>query len=64
MIRVSILGATGYTGMELVRILLRHSRVKLTSLTSRQDEPPAIENLVPEISRTSALRLQIGRAHV
>ena len=34
MVKVSIAGATGYTGFELIRILLRHSEVKLVSLTS------------------------------
>lgn len=36
MIQVAIVGATGYTGMELVRILSRHPQVQLTVLTSRQ----------------------------
>src|SRR4051794_13563554 len=34
MIRVSIIGATGYTGGELLRYLIRHPDVKLTHLTS------------------------------
>jgi len=34
MIRVSIIGATGYTGGELLRYLLRHPEVKLARLTS------------------------------
>jgi N-acetyl-gamma-glutamyl-phosphate reductase len=34
MIRVSIIGATGYTGGELLRYLLRHPEVKLAHLTS------------------------------
>jgi N-acetyl-gamma-glutamyl-phosphate reductase len=34
MIRVSIIGATGYTGGELLRYLLRHPEVKLSHLTS------------------------------
>src|SRR3954469_6432375 len=34
MIRVSVIGATGYTGGELLRYLLRHPEVKLAHLTS------------------------------
>src|SRR5579863_5835762 len=34
MIRVSIIGASGYTGGELLRILVRHPEVKLTHVTS------------------------------
>ena len=36
MIRVAIIGATGYAGAELVRILSAHPEVELTVLTSRQ----------------------------
>lgn len=35
MIKVAVIGATGYTGAELVRILSRHQEVKLVALTSR-----------------------------
>jgi N-acetyl-gamma-glutamyl-phosphate reductase len=36
MIRVAIVGATGYAGAELVRILAGHPQVELSILTSRQ----------------------------
>ena len=36
MTRVAVIGATGYAGAELVRILSGHPEVKLTVLTSRQ----------------------------
>ncbi len=35
MLRVSIVGATGYSGVELVRILLDHPKVELADLVSR-----------------------------
>ena len=34
MLRVSVLGATGYTGAELVKILIRHPEVEIACLTS------------------------------
>lgn len=37
MIRVGILGATGYTALETIKILLRHPKVKITAVTSRQE---------------------------
>jgi N-acetyl-gamma-glutamyl-phosphate reductase len=39
--RVAIFGATGYTGFELIRLLLGHPRAKITVLTSEQysDQP-------------------------
>ncbi len=35
-INVGIIGATGYAGAELVRILAGHKDVEITVLTSRQ----------------------------
>ena len=37
MIRVAIQGATGYTALELLRILLRHPHVQVTAVTSRSE---------------------------
>lgn len=41
MIRVSIVGATGYTGGELIRLLIKHPHVKIVHLTSESyaDKP-------------------------
>ena len=36
MIKVAVVGATGYAGAELVRILSGHPQVELSILTSRQ----------------------------
>ena len=35
MIKVGIVGATGYAGVELIRLLLAHPEVEITRLTSR-----------------------------
>ncbi len=42
MIKVGIVGATGYTALELIRILLRHPTAEITALTSRDDSRPHI----------------------
>jgi N-acetyl-gamma-glutamyl-phosphate reductase len=42
MIRVAILGATGYTALELIRILLRNQDVQITAATTRQEGSPHI----------------------
>jgi N-acetyl-gamma-glutamyl-phosphate reductase len=47
MIRIGIVGATGYAGAELVRILSGHPDVSLTVLTSRQYAGQAFENIYP-----------------
>jgi len=34
-IKVGIVGGTGYTGAELIRLLINHSEVEITAVTSR-----------------------------
>src|SRR5262249_57101481 len=38
MTKVAILGGSGYTAVELMKILLRHPQAEITAVTSRQDE--------------------------
>ena len=45
--RVAVVGATGYAGAELVRILAGHSEVKLTVLTSRQYAGERFDRVYP-----------------
>lgn len=47
MLRVAIVGATGYTGCELLEILLRHPRVKVTSLTAKLEREIRIHDEYP-----------------
>ncbi|MFN0118574.1 MAG: N-acetyl-gamma-glutamyl-phosphate reductase [Elusimicrobiota bacterium] len=49
MIRVSILGATGYSGGELIRLLLNHPFVKIQHLTSESSVGQPIEAVHPEL---------------
>jgi N-acetyl-gamma-glutamyl-phosphate reductase len=51
MTRVAIVGASGYTALELVRILLRHPSAKITMATSRQGESPRLDALHPSLAR-------------
>src|SRR5262249_20844359 len=41
MIPVAILGGSGYTGVELIKILRRHPHAKIVAGTSRKADPPA-----------------------
>jgi len=50
MIRVAILGATGYTALELIKILLRHPEVEITALTSRQEGSPHVAMIHPQLA--------------
>ena len=49
MIKVAIVGASGYTGGELVRLLLNHPNVEISDITSRQYEGTPIHKVHPHI---------------
>jgi len=44
-IRVGIVGGTGYTGMELLRLLLQHPAVELAVITSRKESGTPVERI-------------------
>ncbi len=48
MINVGIIGATGYTGKELISILLSHPQVRITYLAAKIDKPISIAKIFPE----------------
>jgi N-acetyl-gamma-glutamyl-phosphate reductase len=50
MIKVGIVGATGYSGEELINILLRHPDVKITNLSRRLDEAKDIAEIFPKLT--------------
>ena len=50
MIRAAIIGATGYAGAELVRILSGHPEVEITAVTSRQYAGARIDQVYPAFS--------------
>ncbi len=47
MYKAGLIGVTGYTGMELARILAVHPHIELTHATSRQESGKKIEDLYP-----------------
>ena len=50
MVRVAIIGATGYTALELIKILLRHPEVEITALTSRNEGQPHVASVHPQLA--------------
>ncbi|MSR59403.1 MAG: N-acetyl-gamma-glutamyl-phosphate reductase [Planctomycetaceae bacterium] len=42
MVSVAILGGTGYTALELIKILLRHPQARIAALTTRQEGSPLV----------------------
>jgi len=49
MIRVGIVGGTGYTGVELLRILARHPDVELACITSRGEAGTPVGRMFPSL---------------
>jgi N-acetyl-gamma-glutamyl-phosphate reductase len=52
-IRVAVVGATGYAGAELVRILARHPAVELVGLVGRGRSSEPVETVHPHLARTA-----------
>ena len=46
-LNVGVVGATGYTGEELVRILVRHPHVKLNYVSGKEDREAKIQDIFP-----------------
>ena len=49
MIRAGIVGGTGYTGVELLRLLATHPAVELAVITSRGEKGVAVSELFPNL---------------
>ncbi|MDA7978776.1 MAG: N-acetyl-gamma-glutamyl-phosphate reductase [Pirellulales bacterium] len=47
MTTIAIIGATGYSALEVIKILLRHPQAEITTVTSRQEEKPHIAAVHP-----------------
>lgn len=49
MIKVGIVGGTGYTGVELLRLLAAHPHVQLTAITSRKEDGMPVADMYPSL---------------
>lgn len=56
--KVAIVGATGYTGLELLRILLHHPRVRITCCTSERYAGAAVSEVFPALQGCCDIRLE------
>jgi len=57
-IKTAIVGASGYTGMELLRLLLTHPGVELVAATSRQEAGKSIASVFPRFQGAPAAQLE------
>ncbi len=56
MIKVGVVGGTGYTGVELLRLLSRHPEVTLTAITSRGEAGMPVAEMFPSLRRRVDLK--------
>ena len=55
MIKVAVIGGSGYTGAELLRLLSQHPRVKLTAVTSEQSTGKGVGQVYPSLQHRVSL---------
>jgi N-acetyl-gamma-glutamyl-phosphate reductase len=58
MVRVAILGASGYSALELMKLLVRHPEVEITTLTTRQSDARPVGEVHPSLAGRLDLRLE------
>jgi N-acetyl-gamma-glutamyl-phosphate reductase len=56
MVKIGIVGGTGYTGVELLRLLARHPQAKLAAITSRKESGMPVADMFPSLRRVVDLK--------
>ena len=51
MIKVGVVGGTGYTGVELLRLLAQHQNVEIRAITSRGEAGLPVADMFPSLRR-------------
>ncbi|MEB0030822.1 N-acetyl-gamma-glutamyl-phosphate reductase [Undibacterium sp. RTI2.1] len=49
MIKIGIVGGTGYTGVELLRLLATHSQAQIVAITSRKEDGLPVADMYPSL---------------
>jgi N-acetyl-gamma-glutamyl-phosphate reductase len=62
MIKVGVVGGTGYTGVELLRLLAAHPDVQLSVITSRSEAGRAVSDLFPNLRGSVDLEFSVPDA--
>ena len=58
MISVGVVGGTGYSGVELLRILASHPEVSVQAITSRKETGTQVADIFPSLRGTYCPRFQ------
>ena len=54
-VKVAVVGASGYTGQELLRLLIMHPRVELVAVTSRKEAGRLLTDVFPRFSHAPSV---------
>jgi len=49
MLKVIVCGATGYTGLEILKLLIKHPKVEISAISAKIDKPENIADIFPEL---------------
>jgi N-acetyl-gamma-glutamyl-phosphate reductase len=63
-IKAGIVGGTGYTGVELLRLLVQHPQVELKAITSRKEAGTPVARMFPSLRRRVELAFSEPSARV
>src|SRR6516162_10604779 len=58
MTNIAILGGTGYTACELIKILLRHPAARIVAVTSRDEKMPTVAESHPSLAGKIKMRME------
>ena len=64
MIKVGVVGGTGYTGVELLRLLAGHPGAELTVITSRSEAGKPVADLFPNLRGSVDLAFSLPDSNV
>jgi N-acetyl-gamma-glutamyl-phosphate reductase len=57
-IKIAILGGSGYTALELIKLLMRHPHADVVVVTSRQEGTPRLDESHPSLVGRTQLRME------
>lgn len=57
-LKIAIIGASGYTGAELIRLLLNHNKCEITALVANSNAGNLVEDLYPHLQHYNLPKLQ------
>ena len=58
MVKTAVVGASGYSGEELVALLARHPRVEIVAVTSRQSAGETVAQVFPRLAGSALAGLK------